>query len=93
MPTYEKYAFLTISQQKALKFCYDNKGRITFKEQDFYRNSRSFKRAMRQLVKADLISIENIQLNGRICNLYELTGNGILIVEEVINEFIKANKS
>lgn len=70
---------------------YDNGNKLIFKEQDVYKNNRSFKYAMRQLANAQILSIENKKINGKYFNQYKLTFVGKMVVEDVIKEFIKSN--
>ena len=88
--TSEKY--LTISHQKILLVMYNNSHKTNFYNQTIYKNYRSFERAMRQLINAKIIKIKPMRIDKQYTNMYILTYNGILAVEEVIKDFIDNNK-
>lgn len=70
---------------------YNNGYKLSFFEQGLYRNYRGFERAMRQLFNANIIKIKSIMYKGKYIMEYSLTGDGIIYVEEIIEEFIKSN--
>ena len=61
---------------------YNNGKKTTFEKQKLYENRESFRKAMKQLVKANFIKIERIKTY----NIYKLTLNGILSIEEVLRD-------
>jgi hypothetical protein len=91
MHTYEKCYYITINHQKILLLLLHKK-RITFKDQDIYKNSRSFNKAMNQLFNSRIVDKKTARINSRYCNQYELTFNGILVAKEFIKAFYESNK-
>jgi len=59
---------------------YNNGKKTTFKTQKLYENRESFRKAMKQLVKAKFINVGSVNRE----NEYKLTLNGILCIEEVL---------
>jgi ABC-type antimicrobial peptide transport system permease subunit len=85
----EKY--ITISHQKILRNMYFNGKKTNFFEQSIYKNYRSFERSMQQLKNANIIKIKNKQKGKQFIKEYSLTINGVIFIEEIINDFIKCN--
>ena len=61
---------------------YNNGKKCTFEHQKLYINRESFRKAMKQLQKGKFMKIEREKTH----NVYKLTLNGILIVEEVLKD-------
>jgi len=82
--------YISIPQQKILLIAYNNSKKITFEEQKIYKNRRTFNDAMKQLIDSNWFKIKTERRNnkfGTIYNIYQLTLEGILVIEEIIKPF------
>lgn len=79
---FSKYSFLSVEQQKII-FLLTKNETINYKEQEVYRNERSFLKSMNQLVRADILKLV---VDNNYYNSYELTkaGKKVLIDRGVI---------
>ena len=53
---FQKYHFMSASQSKIIFLAYNNGYKISYKEQEIFRNERSFLKAMKILCKAGIFS-------------------------------------
>ena len=79
--------FISINQQKFLLEIYNNGKKCSFLEQNIFKYYRGFERNMTKLRDANLIKVKATKINNKYINVYQLTYNGILFIEEYLKPF------
>jgi hypothetical protein len=73
--------FRSPKQDQIILEAYINKGKIDYKSQDVYKNERSFKKAMSELIKQHIIA----ELDGNdFYDIFRLTNNGWFYAKKII---------
>jgi predicted transcriptional regulator len=62
--------------------CVEN-GNIVFKQQFIYKNVKSFKKAMKELIKNDLVVLKHLKVKNRFYNQYFLTNEGKFFINYI----------
>lgn len=86
-----KKIFIYPKQQEILLLICKNNSKLTFFEQNVYKNFRTFSIAMRELENGHFIRSKCIKIKKGYCMEYEITFNG-LILKEAVKQFIEGNK-
>lgn len=73
---FEKCHFTSTQQQKLMFLCHEN-GSICYKDQDIYKNERSFEIAVWDLIRQKIMKEDGIRK-------YLLTSNGEFYVKNII---------
>lgn len=66
----------SMKEMQIMKIMSMENGSVVFKQQIIYKNNRSFKKAMKELIKNDLIALKHLKIKNRFYNQYWLTAEG-----------------
>ena len=78
-----QHKYLMPSHQKIIRLIY-SKDRCDFNSQKIYKNRKAFNRAMRFLVRNNILHVETEKMSNRFQNVYSLTLDGEFLWENIL---------
>ena len=83
---------IPLTLQKLLYLMYINNRKLMFHTQKLLITRQPFNEAMKKLVKWNAVKKKDTFVNGRVTPIYSMTTEGIIFVEEYMNDYARCQK-